>query len=118
MRIMVKTIGPQPPFAQSNGNLVLYDQFKHTPLQSIAIEGVETRLVVFPLLSLVKRWLRFPSSNHGVYIRIHSNHQDDEKSLRIMLDSTGEEAKDDRPLLVVQTQSEPKKIYAGSFQTR
>ena len=114
---MVKTIGPQPPFAPSNGNLILYDQLNHKPIQSIAIQGGETRLVVFPLLPLVKRWLRFPRSNYGVYIRILSKHQDDEKSQRMMLNSTGE-AQDDRPLLVVQTQSEPQKISAGSFRTR
>jgi len=114
---MVKTIGPQPPFAPSNGNLVLYDQFNHKPLQSVAIQEGEARLVVFPLLPLVKRWLRFPRSNQGVCIRIHSNHQDDEKSLRVMLDCTGE-AKDNRPLLVVQIQSKPQKIYADSFRIR
>ena len=117
IRLMVKTIGPQPPFASSNGNLVLYDQFNHRRLQSVAIQGGEARLVVFPLLPLVKRWLRFPRSNRGVYIRIHSNHQEDEKSLRVMLNSTGE-GKDNRPLLVVQTQSKPQKIYAGSFRAR
>ena len=66
IRVMVKTIGPQPSFSQSNGNLVLYDQFNHKPLQSVAIQVGEARLVMFPLLSLVKRWLRFPRSNHGV----------------------------------------------------
>ena len=117
LRVMVKTIGPQPSFSSSNGNLVLYDQFNHKPLQSVAIQAGEAKLVVFPLLNLVKRWLRFPCSNHGVYIRIHSNHQGDEKSLRVTLDCTSK-ARDNRPLLVVQTQSKPQKVYEGSFQTR
>ena len=114
---MVKTITPQPPFAPLNGNLVLYDGFNHKPLQSVAIQGAEARLVVSPLLSLVKRWLLFPRSNHGVYIRMHSTHQKGRKSLRVALDSTGE-AKDNMPLLVVQTRSKPQEIYPGSFRTR
>ena len=117
IRIMVKTIGPEPPFAPLNGNLVLYDQSNHKPHQSVAIQRGEARLVVFPLLSLVKRWLLFPRANHGVYIRMHSNHQEDKKSLRVILDCAGEE-KDNRPLLIVKTQSKPQKIYAGSFRTR
>ena len=114
---MVKNIGPQPPSAPLNGNLVLYDQFNHKPLQSVAIQGGEAGLVVFPLLSLVERWLLFPRTNHGVYIKIHSNHQEDGKSLRVMLDCAGE-AKDNRPLLIVKTRSKPQKIYVGSFRTR
>lgn len=117
IRIMVKTVAPQQPFAPLNGNLVLYDQFNHQPLQSVAIQGGENKLVVFPLLSLVKRWLLFPRANHGVYIRMHSSHQEDKKSPRVMFDCAGE-AKDNRPLLVVQTRSKPQKIYAGSFRIR
>ena len=117
IRIMVKTIVPQPPFALSNGTLVLYDQFNHKPLQSVAIQGGEAKLVVFPLLSLVKRWLLFPCANHGVYIRMQSNHQEDKNSVRAMLDCA-DEANDHRPLLIVKTQSKAPKIYAGSFRTR
>lgn len=114
---MVKTIGSKAAFSPPNGKVVLYDQFNHKPLQSVAIQGGEARLVVFPLPQLVKRWLRFPRSNYGVSIRIHLNHQDNENSLRVMLDCTGK-AKDNRPLLVVQTQPKPQMVHPGSLQTR
>ena len=117
VRVMVKTIGYQPPFA-SSGNLVLYDQFDQKPVQSVAIQGGDARLVVFPLLPLVKRWLRVPRSNHGVYIRMHSNHEEDGKSLRVMLYYCTGEVRDNRPLLVVQTQPKPQKVYARSFPKR
>ena len=110
---MVKTIGSKAPFSPPNGKLVLYDQFNHKPLQSAAIRGGEARLVVLPLSHLVKRWLRFPHSNHGVSIRIH---QKDQNSSRVMLDCT-DKAKDNRPLLVVQTQPKPQMVYP-SLQTR
>ena len=114
---MVKTIGrPQPPLP-SNGNLVLYDQLDRRPLQSVTIKGGGTTLVVFPVLDLVKRWIHSPRLNHGVYIRLHSNHLQDEESLKVMIDSTGE-AKDNRPLLVVETKSKPQKVDTMPFWTR
>ncbi|XP_078375430.1 protein decapentaplegic-like [Oculina patagonica] len=114
VRVMVKTTGrPQSPVL-SSGNLVLYDQLDQRPVQSLALKGGGARLVAFPVLDLVKRWIHSPPLNHGVYIKLHSNHLEDEDSLQVMIDSTGE-ARDNRPLLVVETQSKPQKVDALSF---
>lgn len=119
---MVKTTGrPQSPVLSSE-NLVLYDQLDQRPVQSVIIKGEGARLVVFPVLDLVKRWIHSPPLNHGVYIRLHSNHLEDEDSLQVMIDSridSTSEAQDNcRPLLVVETLSKPQKVDALSFWAR
>ncbi|XP_078354373.1 protein decapentaplegic-like [Oculina patagonica] len=114
VRVMVKIPGrPQSPLPAS-GNLVLYDQLDQRPVQSVRIKGGGARLVVFPVLDLVKRWINYPHLNHGVYIKLLSNRLEDGDSLLVMIDSTGE-ARDNRPLLVVETQSKPQKVDTLPF---
>ncbi|XP_078353169.1 protein decapentaplegic-like isoform X2 [Oculina patagonica] len=116
VRVMVRTTSrPQAP-VPAIGNLVLHDQLDQRPVQSVTIKGGGARLVVFPVLDLVKRWIHSPHLNHGVYIKLLSNRLEDGDSLQVMIDSTGE-ARDSRPLLVVETQSKPQKVDTLSFWT-
>ena len=111
---MINTTGrPHPPL-RSTGKLVLYDQLDQRPLRSVTVKGEGARLVVFPVLGFVKRCLHFPHLNHGVYIRLHS----DFPKVKVMFNSTGPEAKDNRPLLVVKARSKARKTDALSFLTR
>ena len=108
---MVESIGSQPPVPWSGHYLVLFDQFNQRPVQKVIIQGGGAKLVVFPVLDLVKRWIHSPRLNHGVYIRLQSNYPEYEASVNVMVPSTGA-ATDNRPLLVVQTQTKPQKVDA------
>ncbi|KAL9951150.1 hypothetical protein ACROYT_G043763 [Oculina patagonica] len=116
VRIMVKTTSRSQAPVPASGNLVLHDQLDQRPVQSVTIKRGGARLVVFHVLDLVKRWISYPHLNHGVYIKLLSNRLKDEDFLQVMVDSTGN-ARDGRPLLVVETQSKPQKVDALSFST-
>ena len=66
------------------------------------------RSVVFPVRSLVKRWISSSRLNRGVDIRLQGDHPENEASLKVTVNPAGA-GEDSRPLLVVQTQSQPRK---------
>lgn len=116
IRVLVKYIGPQPPLPSSE-NLVLYDMFTQRSIQSVTIQGRGDWSLVFPVLALVKRWIHYPRFNRGVYIMLHKTHLENLVHHKLMIESAGE-GRDNRPLLVVQTQSKPQTIDTRSVWTR
>ncbi|KAL9980810.1 hypothetical protein ACROYT_G009448 [Oculina patagonica] len=97
---VVESIAPQPPLPSSIDHLVLFDQFNQRPVQTVMIQEGGARVVVFPVLDLVKRWIHSPGLNHGVQLRLQSNHSRYKVSVK----------EDKKTLLVVKTPPKPQKI--------
>ena len=84
------------------GDIVLYDQFSHEAIQSVAFRGSGTRWVMFSVRSMVQRWLFSQRLNYGVFVRAKSYNPNVNVSLKVKGGETGTK-RATLPLLVVKT---------------
>ena len=101
LRVMVE-IASHVPSLPLRGDIVLYDQFSHEAIQSVALRGSGTRWVMFSVRSMVQRWLFSQRLNYGVFVRAKSYNPNVNVSLKVKGGETGTK-RATLPLLVVKT---------------
>ena len=101
LRVMVE-IASHVPSLPLRGDIVLYDQFSHEAIQSVAFRGSGTRWVMFSVRSMVQRWLFLQRLNYGVFVRAKSYNPNVNVSLKVKGGETGTK-RATLPLFVVKT---------------
>ena len=101
LRVMVE-IASHVPSLPLRGDIVLYDQFSHEAIQSVAFRGSGTRWVMFSVRSMVQRWLFSQRLNYGVFVTAKSYNPNVNVSLKVKGGETGTK-RATLPLLVVKT---------------
>ena len=84
------------------GDIVLYDQFSHEAIQSVAFRRSGTRWVMFSVRSMVQRWLFSQRLNCGVFVRAKSHNPDVNVSIKVKGGQTGTR-RNTLPLLILKT---------------
>ena len=101
LRVMVE-IASHVPSLPLRGDIVLYDQFSHEAIQSVAFRRSGTRWVMFSVRPMVQRWLFSQRLNCGVFVRAKSHNPDVNVSIKVKGGQTGTR-RNTLPLLIVKT---------------
>lgn len=100
IHVMIAAIGSQSPLP-AYSHLVLYDRFNRKPVHKVQFQEGGARWVVLPAVSLVRRWVFSERLNQGVYFKLLGYSLDKSLSVRVITDPV--DARDNRPLLIVET---------------
>ena len=100
---MVEIASHRPSPVPLRGDIVLYDQFSHEAIQSVAFRRSGTRWVMFSVRSMVQRWLFSQCLNCGVFVRAKSHNLDVNVSLKVKGGEQTGTRRNTLPLLIVKT---------------
>lgn len=116
IRVMAKHYSFQSS-SLSSENLVLDNRNSKNFVQAVKIRSKGDIPSAFPVLALVKRWIHTPLVNHGVYLRLQPFNVENLVYHKRVTESTAER-RNNRPLLVVQTQAKLPEIDSMSTGNR
>ena len=97
---MIENTGPHPPLPWYT-RLVMLELPSRRPIHTVPFQGGEARWYVFPVRSLVDRWISSKRLIHRIHFKLLSPNPDSKMSVKVTEDS--DEARNKRPLLIVET---------------